>query len=135
MMQNVYPIQADSNFMYELARWHDYFTVQRNLTTQIMKKTLQLIAITLIVLGGTPTPSKASEKLPSPTTHPMESQIQIDRLNEIKSMDLKTLNRKQRKELRHEVKSIQKAQSSGNGGIYLSVGAIIIIILLLILIL
>ncbi len=62
-------------------------------------------------------------------------QKMADRLNEIKSMNLGELSRKERKELKREVKSIQKAQTTGNGGVYLSVGAIIIIILLLILIL
>ncbi len=64
-----------------------------------------------------------------------DAQKLINRLEEIKSMDVKNMSRKQRKELRHEVRSIQKVQSTGNGGVYLSVGAIIIIILLLILIL
>jgi biopolymer transport protein ExbD len=65
----------------------------------------------------------------------VDAQKLINRLEEIKSMDVKNLSRKERKELRHEVRSIQKVQSTGNGGVYLSVGAIIIIILLLILIL
>lgn len=63
-----------------------------------------------------------------------DAQKLTNRLEEIRSMDVKNLSRKERRELRHEVKSIQKVQSTGSG-VYISVGAAIIIILLLILIL
>jgi len=65
-------------------------------------------------------------------------------LNEIKSMDISTLSRSEKKELRKEVQSINnKLKSAGDnqsaekqkGGLYLSAGAIIIIVLLLILLL
>jgi len=55
------------------------------------------------------------------------------RLIEIKNMDMSTLSKADKKELRKEVKSLRKEAQSR--GIYLSIGAIIIIILLLILIL
>ncbi|MFN7493921.1 MAG: hypothetical protein ACK5RG_13465 [Cyclobacteriaceae bacterium] len=100
-----------------------------------MKTKLRFLVFSLIIIGNAPLPSMASEIPTVVNSNPIELQKQIDRLNEIKSIDRKTLNRKQRKELRLEVKSIQKSNSSGNGGIYLSVGAIIIIVLLLILIL
>lgn len=64
-----------------------------------------------------------------------QSQKLINRLEEIKSMDLKSLTRKERKELKHEVKSIQRELHTNSSGVYISVGAIIIILLLLILIL
>ncbi len=99
-----------------------------------MKKIFRLIVFSLLIIGYTPTLSLAAELPLTVNSNPIEVQKQIDRLNEIKSMDVKTLSREQRKELRHEVKSIKKTTSS-NGGVYLSVGAIIIIILLLILIL
>jgi len=59
------------------------------------------------------------------------------RVNEIKAMDKSSLSKEERKELKSELKSLKKeanAASTG-GGVYLSVGAIIIIILVLILIL
>ena len=59
----------------------------------------------------------------------------VGRLNEIHSMDRSTLSRTERKELRHEVHAIKKELAGISGGVYLSVGAIIIIILLLILLL
>ena len=55
------------------------------------------------------------------------------RIDAIYAMDKSTLTRSQKRELRNEVKLIR--DNSGNGGVYLSVGAIIIIVLLLILLL
>lgn len=55
------------------------------------------------------------------------------RLIEIRNMDKTNLTSAEKKELRKEVKGLRKEARSG--GIYLSVGAIIIIILLLILLL
>jgi len=59
----------------------------------------------------------------------------ILRLNEIKEMNKSNLNSSEKKSLRKEVRSINRELKSMNGGIYLSVGAIIIIILLLIILL
>ena len=57
------------------------------------------------------------------------------RVNEIKAMDKSTLSRTERKALKKELKDMNKEARAVKGGVYLSVGAIIIIILLLILIL
>lgn len=57
------------------------------------------------------------------------------RLNEIKEMDKTKLNSSEKKSLRKEVRSINRELKTMNGGVYLSVGAIIIIILLLIILL
>lgn len=55
------------------------------------------------------------------------------RLNEIKMMEKSNLKASDRKQLRNEVRSIREQLKTADGGIYLSVGAIIIILLLLIL--
>lgn len=58
------------------------------------------------------------------------------RVDEIKAMDKSQLNKTEKKELKTELKNLKhEAQAMGSGGVYLSVGAIIIIILVLILIL
>lgn len=57
------------------------------------------------------------------------------RVNEIKAMDKSELSRDERKALKKELKDMNKEARTMKGGVYLSVGAIIIIILLLILIL
>jgi hypothetical protein len=57
-----------------------------------------------------------------------------ERLDEIASMDLKKMPRTQKRELKKEVRSIKKEMKAmAAGGVYISVGALIIIILLLIL--
>jgi Skp family chaperone for outer membrane proteins len=59
------------------------------------------------------------------------------RVEEIRSMDKSDLTKAERKELRAELKDLKKEANAAatGGGVYLSVGAIIIIILVLILIL
>ncbi|MEH6304502.1 hypothetical protein RYH73_02545 [Olivibacter sp. CPCC 100613] len=58
------------------------------------------------------------------------------RVEEIKAMDKSSLTKVERKALRKELREMNKrARALGSGGVYLSVGAIIIIILVLILIL
>ena len=58
-----------------------------------------------------------------------------NRLEEIKTIDKKTLSWDNKKELRREVREIKKELAAISGGVYLSVGAIILIALLLILLL
>lgn len=57
------------------------------------------------------------------------------RVEEIKNMDKSDLTRVERKALRNELLEMKKEVKATNGGVYLSVGAIIIILLILILIL
>lgn len=75
-------------------------------------------------------PTEKVEKVES-----AEAQVMISRLEEIKAMDKSNMSSKEKKALRKEVRSIKKSLTEINGGIYLSIGAIIIIILLLILLL
>lgn len=86
-------------------------------------------------------PVSASNDLPGtvPTETPA-AKARLDaimtRLVEIRDMDKTNLSTSERKDLKKEVKAMQKEVKQGSSrGIYLSVGAIIIIILLLILIL
>ena len=57
-----------------------------------------------------------------------------NRLNEIESIDRSNLSLPEKRELRREVKAIKKTMDSG-GGVYISVGALILIIVLLIILL
>jgi len=59
----------------------------------------------------------------------------VQRLEDIKSLNKSEMTRLEKKNLRKEVKEIKKEMKAISGGVYLSVGAIIIIILLLILLL
>ena len=74
----------------------------------------------------------------SSATEPIESEVATilhARIHEIHEMDLKGLTRSEKRALRQEVREINNELKNLDGGIYLSVGAILIIILLLILIL
>jgi len=64
-----------------------------------------------------------------------KAKTMILRLNEIKDMDKSNLTSSDKKSLRKEVRAINRELKTMNGGVYLSVGAIIIIILLLIILL
>ncbi|PKP26242.1 MAG: hypothetical protein CVU03_04290 [Bacteroidetes bacterium HGW-Bacteroidetes-2] len=102
-----------------------------------MKKTALYLMILLLSLGTFSTPMMASEKniaIPAPTPKEIPAHVQnmLNRIDEIKEMDRSTLTRSERKELRKEVRDINKEIRSTGNGLYLSVGAIIIILLLII---
>ena len=79
-----------------------------------------------------PIPTAVEETKVSPEE---QAKILNARLLEIKDMDKSNMTGLQKKELKKEVRAIERELKLNNGGVYLSVGAIIIIILLLILIL
>ncbi len=64
-----------------------------------------------------------------------ESEALISRLEEINEMDKSDLTRSERRELRKEVREIEKTLILNSGGVYLSVGALILVIVLLVLLL
>jgi hypothetical protein len=81
-------------------------------------------------------PAVKNTSIPAETPGAIRAQELIKRLEEIKAMDVKSMSKKEKKELRAEVKSIKREMRSINdGGVYISVGGIIIILLLLILLL
>lgn len=86
-------------------------------------------------------PGFSNETKPAATHNPSaENAARVEvlshRLEEIKAMDINSLSRKEKRELRKEVRSIEKELKQTNaGGVYISVGGIIIILLLLILLL
>jgi len=61
--------------------------------------------------------------------------VMVQRLEEIKAMDKADLTRTEKKALRQEVKTIKHELTINEGGVYVSVGALLIIILLLIILL
>jgi hypothetical protein len=73
----------------------------------------------------------------SPVVDPVEQRAEVqrlqNRLEEIKSIDKSKLSKDEKKALRGEVKQIKKEMKAISGGVYLSVGAIILIALLIIL--
>lgn len=92
------------------------------------------LAIALPASAGNIVPVISQSNSVPATEDPRVHQL-VERLQDIRNMTKSELTRSERKSLRKEVKEIRKEMKSIKGGVYLSVGAIIIIILLLILIL
>ena len=107
-----------------------------------MKKALTSVIVLLLTCSAMAAAGKI-ERLDKKTVKQMtqtqmqdRAEILEERLTEIQTMDLKTLERTERKSLKKEVRYIHREMTAlENGGIYLSTGAIIIIVLLLIIIL
>ena len=107
-----------------------------------MKK-LVFTLTTAILLGLSSVASIAApiEKAPSSQealSIEQEAKLQKieQRVEEIKNMDRSNLSRAERKQLKKELRDMnQQARAVTGGGVYLSVGAIIIIILVLIILL
>lgn len=106
-----------------------------------MKNSHIYLIVLVILLSLAPSTITASEKAPIEVTSknkelPIEVKNMLTRLEEIKKMDRSNMSRLEKKELRKEVKTIKAdLEATGNGGVYLSIGGILIIILLLVLIL
>ena len=103
-----------------------------------IKKILQIASLVMFIAMAAP--ASASMIVPPSASHPAKTENPraeqlLQRLDEISKMNKSELTRSERKSLRKEVKQTRKEMKSMSGGIYLSVGAVIIIILLLILIL
>lgn len=104
-----------------------------------MKKATLYLMILLLSVSFIPTSVYATDKKMETTTSippkevPIEIKVMLDRLKEIKAMDKSNMNRAEKKELRKEVRTINKSLRATGNGVYISVGALLIIILLIIL--
>ena len=103
------------------------------------KKFLRIATFAALLTISLPAISAEVPKSPVQTTAAANKEARatemLQRLDVIKSMSKSELSSVEKKSLRKEVREIKKEMARSNGGVYLSVGAIIIIILLLILIL
>ena len=103
-----------------------------------MKKSIKSIVTALLIMSVIPSQTYASavvsSKSVSVNINEVQAEQMLKRLNEIKEMDKSNMTKPEKKVLRKEVREIQKVMANGNGGIFISVGALIIIILLLIII-
>lgn len=77
---------------------------------------------------------KEATRAPTPA-EAAEAKALKSRLDEINALDKTELKAADKKNLHKEVRSIEKKLRELNGGVYLSVGALIVIILLLIILL
>ena len=104
------------------------------------KKFLRMVSLVAVLAISLPAISAEAPKNPVQTATATANKEEratemLQRLDVIKSMSKSELTRVEKRNLRKEVREIKKEMAVGNGGVYLSVGAVIIIILLLILIL
>ncbi|MET4081497.1 putative PurR-regulated permease PerM [Pedobacter sp. UYP30] len=104
-----------------------------------MKKLIYTFAL-IFTLGISANSVSAAEKASKhPTELTTEQQAKLDkittRVEEIREMDKSQLSRTEKRELRKELKEMKNQARAMSGGIYLSVGAIIIIIVVLLFIL
>ena len=102
-----------------------------------MKKQIYFLATAFMLMLATPSVMANDAKAkPEMTERQVARMEEISRrVEEIKGMDRSQLSRQDRKDLRNELLDMKKEAKATSGGVYLSVGAIIIIILILILIL
>ena len=102
-----------------------------------------LLSIVLLITTSTLHATNSSngfdkEKIARMTEEEKNARIAVmkSRVEEIRDMDRSKLSRSERKELRRELKDLNKeAKAMGRGGIYISLTGILIIILILILVL
>lgn len=102
-----------------------------------MKKQIYFLATAFMLMLATPSVMANDAKAkPEMTERQVARMEEISRrVEEIKGMDRSQLSSQDRKDLRNELLNMKKEAKATSGGVYLSVGAIIIIILILILIL
>lgn len=106
----------------------------RKLTFCIMALFLSLTFIPTQLKAGTETSTLSTTAVKADkAVVSAEATALLTRLDEIKAMDMSTLNSSDKQLLRKEVRSIKSQLSEMSGGVYLSVGAILIILLVLIL--
>lgn len=102
-------------------------------------KIKKVIILFLMVIGVfSTTPYQAIGSNMTSKTPPMSdatSQTLVLRLQEIKELDMSTMDKTEKKELRAEIREINKELKKNGGGVYLSVGALLVVIILLILLL
>ncbi len=104
-----------------------------------MKKISLCILAAFLLLIFIPTQLKAGTKTSTlsiaatKTVESAQANALLVRLDKINAMDKSTLTSVERKQLRKEVRSIKSQLSDISGGVYLSVGAVLIIVLVIIL--
>lgn len=103
---------------------------------KLVKKLIPVLLMLFIAVPGFSNETTPAVKTTSSNETAARVQVLTNRLEEIKTMDIESMSRKEKRTLRKEVRSIEKEMKQINGnGVYISVAGIIIIILLLILLL
>ncbi|WP_291785410.1 hypothetical protein [Cecembia sp.] len=99
-----------------------------------MKKLMCFFSMVFLFVAFTPSAMAKKDK-PELSEEEKARLVEIEfRVDEIKAMDFSAMEKAEKKAVRNELKEIKQEARDLGGGVYLSVGAIIIILLVLILI-
>lgn len=99
-----------------------------------MKTKIIYTSLLLLITSIVSLPVQAA-KPEAQTTHAEQAAVMLQRLETIKEMNVESMSTGEKAELKNEVKAIHKNLKALDGGIYLSVGAIIVILLIILIIL
>lgn len=91
--------------------------------------------VCLFLALASPSMADTDPKLAATETAEARAAQLQNRLEQIKGLDKRELSPLEKKALRREVREIKKELAAISGGVYLSIGAILLILLLLILLL
>ena len=80
-------------------------------------------------------PNPTTGEPTSQTAKTAENQVMTARLETIKAMDKSTLGFSEKRQLRKEVRSIKHRLHVNNGGVYISIGTLLLVVILLIVLL
>ena len=97
--------------------------------------TLKAIGLLLLLATAIPATATVPENMNTSVNIGARAAHLNNRLEEIRSLDKKELSAAEKRALRREVREIKKELAAISGGVYLSIGAILLIALLLILLL
>ena len=105
-----------------------------------MKKVINTLFMAVMLTSFTATASFAAKdkdkEAKEISAEDLKRLEEIDaRVLEIKEMDFKEMSKAERKEIRMELKELNKEANERNNGVYISTGALIIILILLIILL
>jgi hypothetical protein len=98
-------------------------------------KIIVLMLFMLVTASSFNAQAATTPVMPEATPESARAEALLKRLDEIDHLDKSNMKSHEKRQLRKEVKAIKKDLKELSGGVYLSVGAVIIIILLLILLL
>jgi len=94
------------------------------------------LSLTFLPLQASVETKKDPSSLVVPTAEESDAAKALEnRLGEIKAMDMENMKAAEKKNMRKEVREIKRELRETSGGVYLSVGAIILIAVLLIVLL
>lgn len=103
-----------------------------------MKKLFAILALFLSTQLIMAAPINETKNKKGETELTEEQKVRLieiqERVDEIKAMDFSTMDKEEKKDVRMELKEMKEEAKRAGGGVYISVGAIIIILLILILV-